>query len=349
MGVMHSAATTKRLDIIFPGLFLSCLRWHQEAGAIDRYPALESFLTNAVVSEKLSASPEALVFSLSADVSVDHVPMAAVRCSADHELQMDSSTVLCADPVSINAGMNDLTVEPATLAADEQQPFTDLINAHLNEQHMSFVLRDEETGLCSGFKDLDIKTSPLSVALKEGLRATLPSGPAAAALQSLSTELQMLLFDAPFNQQREAHGLPPVNGLWFWGEGSLPALKTSYEILSGGKFIADLALATGIKYLSDSPFSFLRDQFKSEMPAALLELTDLNQLDYPDWSAAMTKYEQDFFVPLLQLLKQNAKWQVRLFDDQQRCFTWRPKKWFGFFRKSHNLEYWIKSGIATDE
>ncbi|MFX8910711.1 hypothetical protein ABTN03_18850, partial [Acinetobacter baumannii] len=30
-------------------------------------------------------------------------------------------------------------------------------------------------------------------------------------------EAQMLLFDAPENQARDARGAAPVNGLWLWG------------------------------------------------------------------------------------------------------------------------------------
>lgn len=51
-----------------------------------------------------------------------------------------------------------------------------------------------------------------------------PQGPDAPRWQAWLNELQMLLFDAPVNQAREARDLPPANALWLWGGGRTPAL-----------------------------------------------------------------------------------------------------------------------------
>ena len=40
--------------------------------------------------------------------------------------------------------------------------------------------------------------------------------------QRLHSELQMLLYTHPFNDARQARGLPPVNGFWLHGAGCLP-------------------------------------------------------------------------------------------------------------------------------
>lgn len=51
--------------------------------------------------------------------------------------------------------------------------------------------------------------------------AQLASG--APVLRRLAAELQMLLHAHPLNEARAARGALPVNALWFWGAGTLPA------------------------------------------------------------------------------------------------------------------------------
>ncbi len=54
-----------------------------------------------------------------------------------------------------------------------------------------------------------------------------PSGPDAPRWQAWLNELQMLLFDAPANLDREALDQVPANALWLWGNGVTPTLEPS--------------------------------------------------------------------------------------------------------------------------
>ena len=338
-----------RLDIVFPGLFSSASHWLQETGEIRVFPVLERFLHDAEEQEHASRSYEALLLSLATGAEIDGAPVAAIRQRIDRHSQTDSGLVLCADPISITAGMNDLTIVPVNLETHELEPLAALVNAHLKDHDLAFELSDGQSGLCSGFSELDVTTVPLSIARNSGLRATLPSGPAARFLQSLSTEIQMLLFDAPFNQRREADGLPPVNGLWFWGEGELPELNTPYQHLSGGKLVSDLARVSGLSCVENNPISFLADTFNGDTGAALVELIGLDQTNYADWSAIMERYEREFFLPLQKLVGSNPTLEVRLFDDQQRCFIWQRRKFFSFLRKPKSFSAWVDAVGSTDE
>jgi hypothetical protein len=47
-----------------------------------------------------------------------------------------------------------------------------------------------------------------------------PSGPDAAYLRGLMSEMEMWLFDHPVNQHRVARGAPAITGLWLWGGGA---------------------------------------------------------------------------------------------------------------------------------
>lgn len=64
-------------------------------------------------------------------------------------------------------------------------------------------------------------------ALGEDLYEHLPQGEAARHWRMLFNEVQVLLHQHPFNAQRRERGLPPINSLWFWGGGVLPARVTS--------------------------------------------------------------------------------------------------------------------------
>ena len=50
----------------------------------------------------------------------------------------------------------------------------------------------------------------------------LPADRNAATLRRLHSEMQMLLYNHPLNEDRSARGLPPVNSFWLSGTGALP-------------------------------------------------------------------------------------------------------------------------------
>jgi hypothetical protein len=60
------------------------------------------------------------------------------------------------------------------------------------------------------------------------------SAPWAKTCSSTCRRAQILLHQHPVNQARGERGLPPVNSLWFWGGGTLPAhVRTSLATVIG--------------------------------------------------------------------------------------------------------------------
>lgn len=72
----------------------------------------------------------------------------------------------------------------------------------------------------------DLVTTPLDRVLGENINEHLPRGADAMRWLSVMNEMQMILFDTPVNEQREAAGRPVLNSLWLWGGGRLPAPGT---------------------------------------------------------------------------------------------------------------------------
>ena len=65
--------------------------------------------------------------------------------------------------------------------------------------------------------------APPEAVLGADLLAHLPAGGEGRRWRALLTEAQVILHQHPRNAERRAAGLPPVNSLWFWGGGALPA------------------------------------------------------------------------------------------------------------------------------
>lgn len=59
-------------------------------------------------------------------------------------------------------------------------------------------------------------------ALGEDIFDHQPQGPAARRWRALLNEAQIVLHNHPWNAQRQARGLAPINALWVWGAGRLP-------------------------------------------------------------------------------------------------------------------------------
>jgi len=85
-------------------------------------------------------------------------------------------------------------------------------------------------------------------ALGEDLFSHLPEGEAGRRWRALLTESQVLLHQHPWNRQRAARGKAPVNSLWFWGGGRLPAEVTSphAQVRSREALLRALAKAAGV-------------------------------------------------------------------------------------------------------
>lgn len=104
--------------------------------------------------------------------------------------------------------------------------------------------------------------APPGDALGENLLAHLPQGSAGRAWRALLNEAQILLHNHPRNAARVAAGLPPVNSLWFWGGGELPASVrcSAGRVDSDDAELLALALAAGIDSAAAAGTDTLLDQ-----------------------------------------------------------------------------------------
>jgi hypothetical protein len=166
------------------------------------------------------------------------------------QLRGGNANALCADPCYLHPDRDqlllfyrdlDITLEEAHALADRIQP---LLNAFQGQLQV----------ISAGEWLLDLSSLPeVDFTPKEGLNGLpvsdkLPQGAQANDWIRLWNEIQMLLFECPENLAREQAGKVPINSLWFWGQGSLPALRPWPHVSGNDKVLAKLASESGSVY-----------------------------------------------------------------------------------------------------
>ncbi len=134
---------------------------------------------------------------------------------------------LGADPAWIQPDMNGarlLACQQLSLELGEAKALGRLLQPLFAEQGIELHIDDPrywQLKLPPGFECPDM-VAP-SQAMGADVLAFLPAGPQGRRWRILFNDVQTVLHAAGLNPGRVARGLPPVNSLWFWGGGRLPA------------------------------------------------------------------------------------------------------------------------------
>jgi hypothetical protein len=156
---------------------------------------------------------------------------------------------------------------------------------------------------------------PLSELSGHYLDDFLPGGPDARQWRALLNELQMLLFEHPVNERRQAASQAPVNGLWFWGCGSAIArLPRVADVIA-----SDAPVLRGIAHLGKAapmePVERLSqlDPSAGDTLAHWREAEDaLATGDATAWLTALARFDQAWAQELLAGLSNGSWATVRL-------------------------------------
>ncbi|MBE1162821.1 phosphoglycerate mutase [Dyella acidiphila] len=113
-------------------------------------------------------------------------------------------------------------------------------------------------------------------ALGEDLYQHLPQGEEGRRWRLLLNEVQVLLHQHAVNAERRARGLPPVNSVWLWGGGSLPAqLRAALAgVISEDLLLQALAARAGIALQARSD-----ESLHAARAGWLIDLQDLSADD----------------------------------------------------------------------
>jgi len=118
-------------------------------------------------------------------------------------------------------------------------------------------------------------------AMGEDLYEHLPQGADGRRWRVLMNEIQVLLHQHPFNAERRARGMPPINSLWLWGGGRLPhVVRTTLKgVMGDDVLLGALAKRAGINMVPRATSAIAAAE-----PGWMIDLQDLPADDVAtDW------------------------------------------------------------------
>ena len=139
--------------------------------------------------------------------------------------QPDNAYWLYAAPVHLQLQRDTFTLAGVlTLELEESDALIAALNKHFEADKLMFFWHEKQWFLRLQ-SNPNIQTHAPQAALNKAVGAYLPTGEGAMQWAAFTNELQMLLFEHPINQAREAKGLPAVNSLWCYSGGRMRVEK----------------------------------------------------------------------------------------------------------------------------
>lgn len=220
---------------------------------------------------------------------------------------------MCATPAHLRVEQDRLVLLDARLLsieAHEAEALIATLNTHFAEDQLRFVAPHPQRWYMQLPGAPDINTHALANVMGRDVHPKLPKGQAAMHWHRRYNEVQMLLHAHPVNAARESRGLPPVNSLWWWGEGVLQPVARRFAGIH-----SDDSLLRGLARLSNTPLCSPPSNAAAWLAALAHEgehYLTLDALalawtyrDYAAWIDAHAQAEQLWIEPLIAAVKNN--------------------------------------------
>jgi hypothetical protein len=237
---------------------------------------------------------------------------------------------LCADPAWVEPDMNGarlLACGQLHLEASDAATLAAPLLPLFEEQGMQLEVSTPDRWHLRLPPDLAVPAFPApEQALGENLLQHLPQGPEGRRWRILQNDIQVQLHQHPLNVQRRRAGQPPVNSLWLWGAGRLPATVSTplQGVVSDDVLLRALAARAGIAQRARTPLadngaarpvdgaaaSSMHDRTDDLPSGGLLDLQDLSAAAIATtwWPAlAQAMYRQ----PLRLIFASGERWEHR--------------------------------------
>jgi hypothetical protein len=126
--------------------------------------------------------------------------------------QIGMDQVVMADPAHLR------------LSDEESQQLLQAMQSFLQEDGLQVTWHSALRWHAQGALLADLPTASLDRVIGQNVKDWMPQHPAARPLQRLQSEMQMLLYNHPVNDARDARRQHTVNAFWLHGAGTLPAI-----------------------------------------------------------------------------------------------------------------------------
>ncbi|MBP1474099.1 hypothetical protein J7I44_07295 [Frateuria sp. MAH-13] len=241
---------------------------------------------------------------------------------------------MCADPAWVEPDMNGarlLACGQMQLTAADAATLAGPLVPVFEEQGMHLEQTSPDRWHLRLSQDLAVPAFPApEQALGENLLQHLPQGSEGRRWRILQNDIQVLLHQHPLNAQRRAAGQPPVNSLWLWGAGTLPATVATplRGVLSDDPLLRALAARAGIAH-------------RLRMPASTTRETAATSVALPDATSGWLIDLQDLPVstiggtwwPLIQTLARQRPLRLGFASGER----WELRPW-------HRWRFWRRTG-----
>ena len=300
------------LDLLIPGLLPA-------PGDCARLPHFERWLARADIVRDPALHAEAW---LARRFGLDSLPVAAVTLAVDEAPQ--PGHWMRADPVFARVERDSLVLHHAAalaISADEARDLVATLRTHFEADGLAFHVPRPDRWYVRVPADELPATTPLPEAIGHDVFRRLPRGRGRINWATAITEAQMMLSGHAVNVAREARRQPPVNAVWFWGEGMLPRdLPRPYaRIFASEPFAAGLAHLSGAA-LAPVPGSIA--ELEGDAPA-LVVLDALqgaaNAGDAAQWERVARAMETHWLAPLPAALSRMAPVRLVLPSSRDTC------------------------------
>jgi len=280
-------------ELLVPGLFAA------SGGA--RLPSLELLLARGRCT---SAGAESVENWLHDAFELGDAPLAAGALTLlGANGDPGTRSWLRADPVHLRLMRDRLVLAPGSaleLKLSDAQALCEALNRHFGSR-MTVQLIDAERWVAATEVDLAIDAEPPLALAGRDVAVVLPS-----ATSALLNEAQMVLHAHPINEAREI----PVNSVWFWGLGRVPAVPTKrwHSVTTDDPLVLGLGRAAGVRHrtLPATAASWLDRAPEEGRHFVLLDAlrVPLALEQTGAYQETLVRLERDWFAPLLEALRE---------------------------------------------
>ena len=331
----------RQLSIIIPGLFEGLKRWPENKSEYEVAPDLLWMLSkSSKYCHSHTGFERTLLHSFSSLLTAsEELPIAILRSATDHH------AVLCADPVSLQLGVSEISLVHGSaleLTAEDIDELSQYLNPFLEQAQLQWRLGQNGYGIIQLDDFPMLSTTPLSSVSGEIFTTKLPQGQDQSKWHRLGNEIQMFLHDCAFNQRRVAEGKLPINTLWFWGAGrKRPEFDTDYNRIIADDEFSKLLATYADNTVIAVPESFLALGGQIEDGHTLIVLDRLWSLsqknDFLGWIRQLEAYDKSWFQPILKNLPRQHFESIKIRASTGEMFTYKPYHRFRFWQRQRSL------------
>lgn len=239
-------------------------------------------------------------------------PVAALTLFGETDMSIDTTAYwLLVTPVHLTLQRDFFSMTAKLTPSDaDSLSFIASLNAHFADDGYIFSLTPSQQWILKLPQRRRLITVPYSQVLGRDTRPYMSTGEDVAWAAQLTNEVQMLLFEHPINQAREARGELAINSIWLSGTGSLPEAQGSSTNKS---LYADNAFVKGVAKRAKLP-SFAKPQSIDQL-LTHIKMEVQSPVETIVW-IDIVKTPHDWFTEIFQLLRKRKLKRIQLYFER---------------------------------